>query len=148
MPFSTIACARSSRGTSSGVVAPKAGKLAAEPMPEAPAADILPVLGGASGRVLEATRYVVPAAGRDGFFAAMAELRGVRLRAGADFWRLYENVAHPGHFTELWGVRSWTDHLRELSRLSEQDHALIAAAALHQAPGVEVEAERFVHRPV
>jgi MFS family permease len=119
-----------------------------EPVPEAPAPELLPTLRTAEARLLESVRYAVPATSRDAFLHAMAEVRGVRLRAGATFWRLYEDVAHPERYVELWSVRSWTDHLREQSRLSEHDHTILAAAAAFQQEGTAPEAERFVQLPV
>ena len=128
-------------------VAPPQASLV-EPTPEEPAGEILPALRSGDGRVLESVRYAVPAASRDAFLAAMAEVRGVRLRAGAIVWRLYEDVAHPERYIELWAVHSWTDHLREKSRLSEADHAVLAAAVAFQQEGTTPEAERFVQLPV
>jgi MFS family permease len=119
-----------------------------EPVPEAPDPELLPALRNHEAKLLETVRYAVPAASRPGFLRAMAEVRGVRLRAGASFWRLYEDVAHPERYVELWGVRSWTDHLREQSRLSEHDHAVLASAAAFQQKGSRAEAERFVQIPV
>ncbi|MBI0537662.1 MFS transporter [Roseomonas sp. KE2513] len=120
----------------------------AEPQPEAPAAELLPALRGDEGRVLESVRYAVPTASREAFLRSMAEVRGVRLRAGAIVWRLYEDVAHPERYVELWAVRSWSDHLREQSRLSEADHAILAAAVAFQIEGTKPEAERFVQLSV
>jgi MFS family permease len=120
----------------------------AEPVPDAPAPELLQALKADEARLLETVRYVVPAASREAFLASMAEVRGVRLRAGATLWRLYEDVAHPERYVELWTVRSWTDHLREQSRLSEADHAILARAAGFQQEGTAAEAERFMRLPV
>ncbi|HEY8610870.1 MAG TPA: MFS transporter, partial [Roseomonas sp.] len=119
----------------------------AEPVPDAPDPDLLPALRTDDARLLETVRYAVPAASREAFLAAMAEVRGVRLRAGAIVWRLYEDVAHPERYVELWAVRSWSDHLREQSRLSEHDHTILATAAAFQQEGTAPEAERFVQLP-
>ena len=63
----------------------------------------------------------------------MREVRHVRMRAGALVWRLYEDVAQPERWTELWAVESWTEHLREATRLDEADRAALArAAAMHR----------------
>ncbi len=103
------------------------------PAPEAPSPELASLLAQGSGRVLEAVRYAVGPADRAAFLDAMREVRGVRLRAGALTWRLYEDVAHPERFVELWAVGSWTEHLREESRMTEQDsHALVRATALHE----------------
>ena len=96
-------------------------------------------------RVLEAVRYVIDPANRQAFLAAMAECRGVRLRGGALSWLLYENVAHPERWVELWTVESWTAHLREDSRLTEGDRSILArAAALHRGDGPP-EAARYLN---
>jgi MFS family permease len=120
---------------------------AAIPMPEAPAAELRSLLGEASGRVMEVVRYRIDPAQRRAFLAAMQEVRRVRLRSGAGNWSLYEDVAHPERWVELWTVDSWTEHLREESRLTEGDRtALARAAALHQGSGDEApEAARFLN---
>jgi hypothetical protein len=90
-------------------------------------------------------RYCIDPAERDSFLAAMQEVRRVRLRSGAVSWRLYEDVAHPEQWVELWAVESWTEHLREEARLTTWDHAALAcAAALHRASDPP-EAARFLN---
>jgi MFS family permease len=103
------------------------------PRPKAPAPTLADLLHDDSGRLLEAVHYRIDAADRDVFLAAMREVRQVRMRAGALVWRLYEDVARPERWTELWAVESWTEHLREATRLDEADHAALArAAAMHR----------------
>jgi MFS family permease len=115
------------------------------PRPEAPATELLETLHDRSGRVLELVRYRVEPAERDAFLAVMAEVRRVRLRSGALVWRLYEDVAHPERFAEVWVVGSWTEHLREVTRLDEADRAALArAAALHRSDG-SPEAARYLN---
>jgi hypothetical protein len=62
----------------------------------------------------------------------MREVRLVRRRAGAQFWQLYEDVAHPEGWIEIWSMESWTDHLREVIRLSEDDRLVLARIAAFQ----------------
>jgi MFS family permease len=115
------------------------------PRPEAPAAELTDLLHDRSGRVLELVRYRVNPAERDAFFTVMAEVRQVRLRSGALAWRLYEDIAHPERFAEIWVVGSWTEHLREVTRLDEADHATLArAAALHHSAEAP-EAARYLN---
>ncbi|MBV1797936.1 MFS transporter [Siccirubricoccus sp. G192] len=103
------------------------------PQPEAPSAELVELLGERSGRVLEAVRYRIDPAERPDFLAVMQEVRRVRLRSGAMTWRLYEDVAHPERWVELWAVASWTEHLREEQRLTEEDRATLSrAVALHR----------------
>ena len=104
------------------------------PQPQAPAPVLTTLLNSESGRVLEAVHYRVDPANRDTFLAAMREVRQVRVRAGAVVWRLYEDVAQPDHWTELWAMESWTEHLREETRLDEADRVTLArATALHRS---------------
>jgi hypothetical protein len=77
---------------------------------------------------MQTMHYHIAAGGRAAFLATMREVRLVRGRAGARFWQLYEDVAHPEVWLETWSMDSWNDHLRELSRLSEEDRATLARA--------------------
>ncbi len=95
--------------------------------------------------MLEVVRYRIDPADRAAFLRAMAELRGARLRAGAVLWRLYEDVAHPERWVELWAVPSWIEHLREADRMTPEDRATLAhAAALHRGDGPP-EAARYLN---
>ena len=100
--------------------------------PEAAAAELVPVLRNATGRVMETAHYRVTPAERDAFMAIMRELRLLRGRTGAQFWQLYEDVAHPEGWVELWSMESWTDHLRESGRLSDSDRDVLARATAFQ----------------
>jgi len=115
------------------------------PMPEAPAAELVALLGERSGRVLEVVHYRIDPTTRDAFLAVMREVRRVRLRSGAITWRLYEDVAHPERFTELWAVESWTEHLREEHRLTEEDRAALSRAAGHHRGENPPEAVRYLN---
>ena len=96
------------------------------PEPEAPAPELVPVLRRARGRVMEMCITTCGPTQRDEFLAAMDEVRQVRGRAGALVWQLYEDVAHPEGWLEVWSMESWTDHLREVTRLSAEDRATLA----------------------
>ncbi|MCX7930997.1 MAG: MFS transporter [Rhodovarius sp.] len=113
------------------------------PKPEAP--ELRALLEAGSGRVLEVVRYTVAAEDRAAFLAHMEKVRRARLRAGALIWRLYENVAEPERFVELWLVESWTEHLREAGRMTETDRALIAAALAFDRSPTGAEAARYVN---
>jgi Transmembrane secretion effector len=62
----------------------------------------------------------------------MREMRMVRGRSGAQFWQLYEDVAHPEGWIEIWSVESWTDHLREAGRMSDTDRLILARLGPYQ----------------
>ena len=51
---------------------------------------------------------------------------------GALFWQVYEDVAHPEGWVEVWSMESWTDHLREAIRLSDDDRKLLVRASIFQ----------------
>jgi predicted MFS family arabinose efflux permease/quinol monooxygenase YgiN len=131
----------------SGAAKSWAKKLLAIPLPrpEAPAPGLTGLLHAESGRVLEAVHYRVDPADRDAFLAAMREVRQVRLRAGAIVWRLYEDVAQPDRWMELWAMESWTEHLREATRLDEADRAALARAATMHRGDEPPEASRHLN---
>lgn len=113
--------------------------------PEPAAAELRAMLHEGDRQVMEAVRYRVSPADRPRFLAAMAECRRVRLRGGAASWRLYEDVAHPERWVELWSIESWAEHLREAARLTEEDRAILArAAGFHNVEGGP-EAARYVN---
>lgn len=108
------------------------------PLPEAPAPEFVPLLRAARGRIMEMAYYRVEPPQRIAFLKLMNELHQVRGRAGAVFWQVYEDVAHPEGWVEVWSMESWTEHLREAIRLSEDDKRLLAAVSVFQ---------HEVHRP-
>ncbi len=111
-----------------------AGKIDAPPVAEAPAAELATMLPSSRGRILETMRYRVTVKDRAAFLSAMAEVQHVRGRSGVLVWRLYEDVAHPDGWMEVWAVQNWTDHLRELDRLSDSDRQALARVALFHDP--------------
>ena len=100
--------------------------------PEAPAAEFVALLRNARGRVMETVHYQVAPEQRAEFLMLMREARQVRGRAGALFWQVYEDVAHPEGWLEVWSMENWTDHLREVTRLSDEDKQLLARLSLFQ----------------
>lgn len=115
------------------------------PRPQAPAAALSGLLAEDSGRVLEVVRYRIDPERRAEFLAVMREVRRVRLRGGAVTWRLYEDVALPDRWVELWAVENWEDHLREQARLTEEDRETLARAAALHAGEEPAEAARFLN---
>ena len=100
--------------------------------PEAPAAELVALLRNARGRVMETVHYRVDPEQRSEFLTLMQDVRHVRGRAGALFWQVYEDVAHPEGWLEVWSMENWTDHLRESTRLSEEDKQLLARLSVFQ----------------
>jgi len=100
--------------------------------PEAPAAELVALLRETRGRVMETVHYLVAPEQRGEFLTLMREARKVRGRSGALFWQVYEDVAHPEGWLEVWSMENWTDHLREVTRLSEDDKQLLARLSVFQ----------------
>jgi hypothetical protein len=113
-------------------------------LPEAPAAELMPMLRRARGQVMETVHYRVKPQERSTFLAAMAEVRKVRGRGGANFWQLYEDVAHPEGWLEVWSMESWTDHLREVTRLSDDDRDVLARAGVFQCSDDGARPARYI----
>ena len=114
------------------VRAPAAADEQPVPLPEAPAPEFVPLLRNARGRIMEIAYYRVERGQRVEFLKLMNELHHVRGRTGAVLWQVYEDIAHPDGWVEVWSVESWTDHLREAIRLSDDDKRLLAAVAVFQ----------------
>jgi MFS family permease len=112
--------------------------------PESPAPELVPLLRHARGQVMETMHYLVAPAERPAFLATMREVRQVRGRAGARFWQLYEDVAHPEGWLETWSMESWTDHLREVGRLSEADRAVLTRACAFQRDPATMRPGRYL----
>jgi MFS family permease len=106
--------------------APLSAQLEPARGPEAPAAELVALLRDTRGRVMETVHYQVAPDRRSEFLTLMREVRHVRGRSGALFWQIYEDVAHPEGWLEVWSMENWTDHLREATRLSEDDKQLLA----------------------
>jgi hypothetical protein len=99
------------------------------PRPKAPAPALAELLHEDSGRVLEAVHYRVDPATATPSAPPWGRCARCGCARGRLVWRLYEDVARPERWTELWAVESWTEHLREAARLDEADRAALARAA-------------------
>ena len=57
----------------------------------------------------------------ENFYQVMQDLRTIRLREGAFFWNLFQDIENPKKFIECFMVESWLDHLRQHERMSIAD---------------------------
>ncbi len=92
------------------------------------APELVSVIRETRSKIMESQQYRIEPSRQEEFLSVMAEVRDVRGRAGAVAWQLYEDVAHPEGWLEVWSVENWTDHLREAMRLSEDDRTTLARA--------------------
>ncbi|WP_308440058.1 MFS transporter [Virgisporangium aliadipatigenens] len=88
------------------------------------------------GPILVTADYVVLPEQRDEFVAAMRVVRRTKLRTGATRWGLFRQGEHENHYTEVYLVPSWDEHLRQhYGRLTGSDRAADEyAQSLAQGP--------------
>lgn len=77
--------------------------------------------GDDDGPVVIAVQYTVAPDQFGKFSEAIARLRVIRLRDGAYFWALTEDLENPDSFYETFHVGSWGEHLRQHQRATEDD---------------------------
>jgi MFS family permease len=99
----------------------------------------MPALGLApdeqGGPVAVQVNYVIRATEREQFLTVMQALGRSRKRDGALFWRIYRDLRQPHRYVERFVIRSWTDYLRQRSRMTEADRRVEQRAqGLHVGP--------------
>ncbi len=95
--------------------------------------------GDDAGPVVITVHYRVAPEMFGQFAEAIAKLRVVRLRDGAYFWALTEDLEAPGSFQEIFHVGSWGEHLRQHQRSTEDDRKVEEAVlACHEGGGPEI----------
>jgi len=91
------------------------------------------------GPVLITVEYEVDQADAEHFMLAMEELARIRRRDGAYRWDLYADLERPGYYLETFVVDSWSEHLRQHSRLTVDDLELTRLTrSFHQGEGPPV----------
>ncbi len=91
--------------------------------------------GDDDGPVVISLKYLVKEADIPAFTAATARLRTVRLRDGAFFWALSQDLEEPAVFRETFHVGSWGEHLRQHDRATAEDRATEEAVLAFHAGG-------------
>ncbi len=76
------------------------------------------------GPVLVTVEYEIAMNRRTDFLHAMQSLKIIRCRDGAFSWGVFENLAAPGHYVEIFQVDSWLDHLRQHARITREDQRI------------------------
>lgn len=84
------------------------------PIPEEP-------LRHEQGPVMVTVEYGVHKKNVENFSQAMQEMRRIRLREGAFFWDLFQDVEDRKKFVECFMTESWLQHLRQHERTSIAD---------------------------
>ena len=87
------------------------------------------------GPVLVTVQFTVSPEREADFLVAMEDLRGSRLRTGANRWELYRDAEHPDRFIEMFSVPSWEEHLRQHGgRLTASDQEVEETALAFSDP--------------
>src|SRR5690242_1564799 len=73
------------------------------------------------GPVLITVEYEIALDQREAFLDAMQQLGAIRRRDGAFGWGIFENIATPGCYIEIFQDASWVDHLRQHERVTRED---------------------------
>lgn len=76
------------------------------------------------GPVLVTIEYEIELDQRADFLHAIQSLGIIRRRDGAFAWGVFEDLALPGHYIEIFQVDSWLDHLRQHARITREDQRI------------------------
>jgi MFS family permease len=88
------------------------------------------------GPVMVTVRYQVRSERAEDFGTAMRAVREIRLRNGATEWGLFVDSEAPEHYTEVFFVQSWLEHLRQHERVTVSEEDITAQArAFHVGDG-------------
>lgn len=77
------------------------------------------------GPVMITVEYKIDRSELTEFIDTMRDIRLLRLRDGAFFWNLFNDIEHSNRFVECFMVESWLEHLRQHERISISDRKVI-----------------------
>jgi MFS family permease len=80
------------------------------------------------GPIMIMIEYDINPSNVKAFSLAMRDLRTIRLREGAFFWSLFNDIENPTKHIECFMAETWLEHLRFHERVSVSDRRLIAKA--------------------
>jgi MFS family permease len=87
------------------------------------------------GPVLVNIEYQVAPAQQADFVRAMERVERMRRRTGSYSWGLYQDPADPDRFVETFSARSWAEHMRQHTRATVTDRAVLDQALSLRKPG-------------
>ncbi|MGB6977491.1 MAG: MFS transporter [Gammaproteobacteria bacterium] len=99
----------------------KSLKLDHTPTGHMPAPKVVGPIESDQGPVMITVEYEVSPSQQKDFVEVMQNARRIRLREGAFFWNLFNNIDDPNCFIECYIVESWLEHLRQHERISVSD---------------------------
>jgi MFS family permease len=81
-----------------------------------------------AGPVMVSIEYEIDPARASDFRDAMNAVRPIRFRDGAVFWGLFSDAAKPGRVIEYFMVESWSEHVRQHNRVTDEDAPVLEHA--------------------
>lgn len=103
-------------------------------------------LDNEEGPVMVTVEYVVEPHHQEQFTRAVHAVHRIRRRDGAIQWGLFHDVAEPKRFVETFVVESWVEHLRQRSRATVSDRALIDLARSFHSGERPPQTTRFIYQ--
>jgi hypothetical protein len=109
---------------------------ASEPQSLMPVPEVTGEIKPDAGPVMVSIEYEIDPARATDFRHAVNALRTIRYRDGVVFWGLFFDAAKPSRYIEYFMVESWSEHVRQHSRATDEDApALERARGFHIRPG-------------
>ncbi|WP_203569017.1 MFS transporter [Aestuariimicrobium ganziense] len=88
-------------------------------------ADMAIEVDESEGPVAVSVDYWIALDRQEEFLAAMEQVRRLKLRTGATRWELWRDGADPTHFTEVFTIATWGEHLKQhQGRLTAADERI------------------------
>ena len=105
------------------------------PSMDLPAPTVEKELDHDEGPIMVSVEYEVDPINVVHFLKAIKELRLTRIRDGAFFWTLFNDIQKPNRYFECFMVESWLEHLRFHERISISDRKIQDKVnSLHKGP--------------
>jgi quinol monooxygenase YgiN len=90
---------------------------------------------GERGPVMVMIEYRIDPVKAAAFIDAMQDMRRMRRRGGAFFWKLFNDAEDPARFIETFLDESWLEHLRQHERVTVDDRAIQERVAAFHVGG-------------
>ena len=96
--------------------------------------------------IIEIEYRIAPEDARD-FYKQMLAVRAMRLRNGAFGWSIARDVGAPDHWIERYHFPTWLDYLRNRSRNTPEEIAILELARRYHRDGPNQTVRRLLERP-
>jgi MFS family permease len=97
-----------------------------------------------AGPVAVEIGYRIRSAEAAAFLEAVSEMKAIRRRDGATFWRVYRDLSDPAHYAERFIVTSWADYLHQRARATLADQEIERMVRSFTIDGEPVTVQHFI----